>query len=165
MLMKQIVDAVFRISGELIDEINRDPEKLFETLGDYREKWSTIESLVDQLIVSNLGIETFLKISEMDSYEERLAIAALVELSTGVIVEERFKLAEKLGRSIKLTPDKNFGREYDRVMGGQQGEMDGVFEETSRSLQEQTAKDKQLAKLGIKKPINTNDENRNLGNV
>lgn len=162
LLIKLIVDSIYKISGEIIEDINRDPQKLFDTLRKNRERWSTIDSLPEQLIITNAGLDTYMKIQDKD-FEETLMLAALIEKTHDIVIEERYDAARRRNWQIpiKLHADRTFRKEYQR-MTSQDGVADETFEETGRALDEAIRREKKMKELGIKSRINTEEENKAL---
>ena len=108
LLVKGIVDSVFTISGGKLEEMNTNPEILFDMLEGYRKTFTTMESLVDRFIIANAGIEMYMKYQELETIEERMALTALLEISTDIILEERWEMSRKIGGDVNLSFDKNF---------------------------------------------------------
>ena len=161
LLVKGIVDSVFTISGGKLEEMNTNPEILFDMLEGYRKTFTTMESLVDRFIIANAGIEMYMKYQELETIEERMALTALLEISTDIILEERWEMSRKIGGDVNLSFDKNFRKYYDDG----KGKMDQLIGESQRELGLAMRRDKKLQKLGINRKINTSQENRDLSDT
>lgn len=164
MLLKGIIDAIFEISGKELEDLRYNPDKLFQLLRERRREMNTFDALLDNFVLANLGIEQYLNFRKIDSLEERLSIVASLEFHLGVIIEERYELSKKIKRPIKLTPDRNFQKEYDRIVNNEAGQDLG-FGEIKKALAERMAEDKKLEEYGIKRTIRTEEENKELFEV
>lgn len=163
MLVKAIIDGVYAVSGSMIEEINKDPQKMFDILRRNRQYWSTVGSLVDQLIITNAGLETYMELENSPGgYQEKLLFASLLEKMNDVIIEERYDAARRRNwkMPIKLVPDKHFRKEYEAMTAD--GGMGEVFNESSKRLEDALKKDKKKADLGIKTKVRTKEENESL---
>lgn len=157
LLVKNIVDEIYRISGGPIEKLNNSPEEMFETLARYRAQWLSNDALLDQLLLINLGVNAYLGIrNQIKSIEEKISIAALVEVSSDVIIEERYKMAVRLNAPIKLAPDQRFRKEYAQRFGSQ-------TEQAAAEAQAKLAHDmKRDRRTGTKRRVNTQEENQAL---
>jgi len=167
MLVKIIIDNIYNISGEVIEEMNKDPQKLFDILKRNREKWASIDSLVDQLLINNIGMDLYMKIEESsEGFDEKLMWASLVELSNDIIIEERYDASKRRRWQIpiKLTPDRNFRKEYQLMTDKGEG-MNETFHKTNRALEEAIRMEKRKSDLGIKTRVDTRSENKGLEGV
>lgn len=159
-LVKGIIDALFQISGSDVEEVNRDIGKLFKMLEERRMELASPSSLLDNMVIANMSIKDYLDFRKLRSFDEKVSIVAALESSTGVILKDRYDLAVKLNKPIKLSPDKNFGKEFERIMG-KEGEAD--FGELKEVLSQKIAQEKREAALGkSKKRVNTSAENAEL---
>lgn len=163
-LVKAVMDAIFDISGEQVEQINSDPKVMFESLKKRRDELSRNEALMDRFVMLNAGFEFYTGYySACETLEQRLDVVAALELITSVHLEQRWEFARKRNMPIKLSPDKNFDREYKDSMGNAQGsQMAQMFDESERELAEAMRRDKRSAELGIKTRVNTASENKEL---
>jgi hypothetical protein len=159
-LVKGIIDALFEISGSDIEEVNKDINKLFRMLEERRMELASPSSLLDNMVIANMSIKDYLDFRQIRSFDEKVSIVAALESSTGVILKDRYDLAVKLNKPIKLSPDKNFGKEFERIMGK---DREADFGELKEVLSQKIAQEKREAALGkSKKRINTAAENAEL---
>lgn len=164
LLIKGVVDALFELSGREVEELNYKEGKLFQLLKERRRELGNFDALLDNFVLANMGIEQYLKFRDLESIEDRLAIVAVLENYYGVIIEERYELSKKIKKPIKLTPDKNFHKEYERIMGKESGQDFG-FGDITKALNERMQEDKKLSEYGIKRTVYTDSENKELSNV
>ena len=161
LLVKLIIDTVFTVSGGKLEKMNSDPQVLFDLLSSYRTAYSSIESLVDKLIINTAGIDTYTRFQKLETIEERLAFAALIEMSNDVIIEERYDMAEKTKKPINLSISSQFRKEY----GDGKSDMDNMLNESQADLDATIRRDKKLSNLGITRSVNTSAENRDLSDL
>ena len=161
MLVKNIIDNIFALSSEDIPEMESNPDLLFQRLKDKRKKMYENNALLDSLVMQTYGIDIYMKYRNIDSFEERLEFIAATEHFTHVVLEERFKFAIKIKKSINLKSDRHFTDEYNRQMNidNDTGEL---INKASQALTEQMREDAELAKLGVTRKINTSQENAAL---
>lgn len=159
--MKGVIDALFELSGREVEELNYIPGKLFQLLKERRRELGNFDALLDNFVLANMGIEQYLKFREISSLEDRMSIVAVLENYFGVIIEERYELSKKIKKPIKLTPDKNFHKEYERIMGKESGQDFG-FGDITKALAERMQEDKKYAEYGIKRTVHTDSENREM---
>jgi hypothetical protein len=164
LLLKGVIDALFELSGREVEELNYVPGKLFQLLKERRRELGNFDALLDNFVLANMGIEQYLKFREISSLDDRMSIVAVLENYFGVIIEERYELSKKIKKPIKLTPDKNFHKEYERIMGKESGQDFG-FGDITKALAERMQEDKKYAEYGIKRTVHTDSENREMTNV
>lgn len=164
LLVKGIIDTLFELSGRDVEELNVNPDKMFQLLKERRRELNNFDALMDNFVLANMGIEEYMKYRQIENLEDRLAIIAVLENYFGVIIEERYALSKKIKRPIKLTPDKAFSKEYERVMNQQSGQDFG-FGDIQKALESRMREDRKLAEYGIKTPVQTGNENREMNNV
>lgn len=164
LLVKGLIDSLFELSGREVEELNWSQGKLFQLLKERRRELGNFDALLDNFVLANMGIEQYLKFRELDNLEDRLAIVAVLENYFGVIIEERYELSRKIKKPIKLTPDKNFHKEYERIMGKESGQDFG-FGDITKALAERMQEDKKYAEYGIKRTVHTDSENREITSV
>lgn len=163
LLVRGIIDALFQISGTDIEEVDRDITKLFSMLEERRMELASPSALLDNMVIANMSIKDYLDFRKIRSFDEKISIVAALESSTGVILKERYELAVKLKKPIKLSPDKNFGKEFERIMN-KDGATD--FDDIKATLSQQMTQERREASLGKgKKRVNTSAENSELGNL
>ncbi len=158
-LVRGIIDALFYISGTDIEEIDRDISRLFKLLEERRMQLATPSALLDNMVIANMSIQDYLNFRKIRSLEEKISIVAALESSTGVILKDRYELAARLNKPIKLSPDKNFAKEFDRIMSKEGSDN---FGELKSLLSEKMSEERKEAAMGKKKRVNTAAENKEL---
>lgn len=165
LLVKGIIDSLFELSGRDIEELNMSPDKMFQLLKERRRELGNHDALMDHFVMANMGIEPYLQFyRKIESLEDRLSFVAVLENYFGVIIEERYLLSQKIKKPIKLTPDKQFSKEYERAMNQQSGQDFG-FGDITKALAQKLIEDRRMAEYGITSPVKTSDENREFAAV
>lgn len=160
-LVKNIIDYVFSLSDQGISDLEVNPNLLFQRLKDKRAKMFEHNALLDSLVMQSFGIEIYMQFRNLDSFEKKLDFVATTEHFTQVVLEERYKMALKIKKPINLKADKYFAKEYNAKMNVDD-ETSSLMNKASQALDEQLKEDKQLASLGVKRKVNTSQENASL---
>lgn len=162
-LTKRIVDLLFSVSGEQIETIRANPEIMFEELRKRREGRGKIDYLLDLMVLSHMDMEWYERFQNMDLYD-RYNLVSLIETQTGVTLEDRYKISVKSGAPIDLRAGNKRFMQRVRQAGFDEN-IDSMLEQTKEMLSEQMERDRKLAELGIKRKINTEEENREFGKL
>lgn len=164
LLLRGIVDLVFQLTGNELEEMAVNPDKLFKALDERRKLLHRVDALMDHLVLRNTNIETYLAYMNMKDLDDRLLLVAMIEEITGVIIRERYEFSKKTNTPIRLTPaDRTYTKEFQKVMSKKGETIDvSMFEETSKLLKERIEQEKKYKELGIVRQVNTAQENREL---
>lgn len=168
LLIKSIIDEIFTISGQTLEDINKDPEILFRQLETYKNSLMTPESIMD-MFMANMSVKIgdfslFKHYESMETMEERMSIVALIELAFGIDLKRRYAISVKHGTPLDLTTDTyTLEKKLRPEAKGSNNELKGIAEETAQILARQIERERKLNTLGIKiSSVNTDKENQEL---
>lgn len=165
-LLKQILDIFFQISGGETERINHEPKMMFDILEKYRRSYGSVESLMDRFVMNTTyqtgDFSLYRHYENLSTLNERMGFVALLELTTGINIESRYKIAQDKNAPIDLTHDDNTLNKMmgtPRKKGKDSAQIEEMTEITNIALSKAMARERRLKDLGITIGVNTAREN------